>query len=1259
MRIRVTVEADEAEEQKRATQTSQARTQSRTFTVPLKDAGEDGPYGSPSPRKRRPRVTPLKRKSSRRQSGPVEDIIGVGSDGSAHQPSTHVTTSSSPSQPVKRARGRPRRSDSIASVTLRPESLTQSDGAGSDESDDNASSSTGPRKGAVVQDTMDVPQEGHAKKRTDFSVFTPLHQKPRNPIVPTAGPLKTPQFMKSLEGRVPTPRKPPGWVDDDEEDNEPEALEREADVVVYGAAESEDSHIHPTIEEHFDHGPDEQARNEEVSFDDEENEAHADQQGPDDSTTALDRSLAESEGFTMVSLESLKSHQQSKAATIPSERPSSRRAALMPSMVQQAIDGEDGSRADPKNRYATSASSSAHQATSNAAAVNAHEGFTSAPSSQSPSSNSRTTSQHLRTRVNQEAPRTAPRPFDAYSSGTRRELRNGFRAGEAMVQDGLDISRSRRNNAASEIKNQSGSSQSASTSEARLPTPADSARDESSSSLPSYDEMSWRPATMPRNQNAAPHVQSAFDGPDDQTRPPVAADAGYDEMSWQPTAPAARPTTQSRYERAARHVHNSVNSSPPMARPDKFSRYENDAVVHANRPTVSYSPAKSDIWYEEADRSLEDSMIPQRDRRRMPRQAPPDASHGSSHRPTSPHEPYHRVEQKKVPLATAQKRDIVPFDDSAPSPIPSLSELLPEDNHPTRSKIPRTWRRTSANDFLYSDETESPQQQHPDKPTPTSTAATASNLPSVFSCWAKSSADANASDSHGREAKAAPHLDQHAAPPGHVQQLRKGILSSPAQRASSPAKEVHWVPDNKLEEMNSAEELDEEYFSSSEESSASELEEADELAVIDRDGADNEDDNDMDHDEDADHPESITSNLQHSQEEPNQITSLRPQHQSLKRPISALGQIRHDTLGNSSLLQPKQKQRRLFEDARIPSPRHDAAKVSPRRRESATTQRKPPVTEQTKTSFLSRLGGWLFAPSITTPIARTPYPAQDMAETLPQPASQSQPTPSATPAPLHNPPYTWTANHMALISHYCAHARRLEHLRTSPLTLDTAPPIPKGPPLNTHYHDPLPTLPPSFTTLIGTQTTAHIHCPLHYPTPAPSLTTNLLSTLGLYSSPSPYTRRDELRCTAAAPARSTVRTSTDEQATKCPGLHPALEGKVYTHTYTPSDIRVAWAFINEVRDKGVPLVVAASRASGGPDASVAGGGGGGGGEGTTTNMTGPERDSSGAVKRIRQDWEAKVERNWVLGKVVACAVSRRAQGDLEALEALERGRGRG
>lgn len=484
-----------------------------------------------------------------------------------------------------------------------------------------------------------------------------------------------------------------------------------------------------------------------------------------ETTAELDRSAMESEGFTLVSLDTLRSQHNRTDREDTTELELNDREPLHQSTERTESPIEERRHLSPKNpevRYPTlpNVRSTASSEQPKEVQQTSSDLHSSGPSG---------TADH--NKEHQPSTNRKSKIFEAYGENTQRELRGDLLAGEKLAS------------------HQHSSPQGAGMF-GRLPTPADSVNLSSqvagvgSSSDArhhrSEDEMSWRPTTMPR-----PVMDK------------LSSDlAHYDEMSWRP-------------------------DSPQMARDLRNTNIE--TVQTAEEPTLR----DADIWRDEADRSVDDSLEAPRARQRRRRNE--QELHKTQPAEKDPRELVHLPVKRPAPPeedeSSAQrfkKTKIRPFsnNEAQESPIPSISEFVASDDRPPRGKIPRTWRRTSDSGFLYSDETEeSPQVQQSNRKIPFNSPGTPFDIlvPSVFrrlgfgkrsgAIPKRNSPEQNDSIAEEQEeAHETTEPVEEGDPPASSLPLQaqpcKSILASPERRSASPAKSVQWHNDDSLVETH-------------------------------------------------------------------------------------------------------------------------------------------------------------------------------------------------------------------------------------------------------------------------------------------------------------------------------------------------------------------------------------------------------------------------------------------------------------------------
>ena len=480
-----------------------------------------------------------------------------------------------------------------------------------------------------------------------------------------------------------------------------------------------------------------------------------------DDTAQLDRSAVESEGFSIVNLQSLRSQREQAEREEEHEQ----------SMFSRRNSGHSDDPGDDADEALNS--SDIQLGRSQLAPDGGSSPSLPGPSRQNLNSLSRPIPQ---TRVS----RPQGSIFNAYSDRTQRDLRQSLLTGEQMARENsrntpLQTTKSSSNLLAGDF--------------GRLPTPTDSVDSTGKATADhvhvnsrlsrSHDEMSWRPSTTPRAQ-ATPQ---------------------YDPMSWRPEGPS----TQSKGR-------NQSTTAEDAAMED------------------------SDIWRDEAERLVDDSLQApkqrQRTRRREESGMPPPSPKQAQALGLEPL-PVKRLQARMDETAVGQespRRAIQPFNNNTqPSPVPSLSDIVSSDDRPTRGKIPRTWRRASNSDFLYSDEAQdSPEKRVEERPRrkPAFNSPVVPIQPQYPSLFQRLDARPRSNQErpqrlttdddrvHERTNEHENHIENHNDDANHNQpedrertpefkpRPRKSILSSPARRSVSPAKSVTWRGEDSLEELH-------------------------------------------------------------------------------------------------------------------------------------------------------------------------------------------------------------------------------------------------------------------------------------------------------------------------------------------------------------------------------------------------------------------------------------------------------------------------
>jgi len=632
-----------------------------TIKVPLKGADEH----SPVKRRGRPRnsnVTPGKELGSiwtpknSRISGKRKSAIGSENSDDV-MPQLDGAGADEVERPLKKARGRPRKSDGQSPLCVSPKPL---------------------------------PKAQTRSLAFNFATITPLHQKAENarlldtPDIKMSGwvgPGKN-NNLKPTKGRVPTPRKPLGWEEQDDE----------------GA-------------DNFASSP--EVRTDEVKGMLEEDKFDAAETAAEDDTSVLNRSAVESEGFSIVSLESLRDQKEvaypgehgSRPTTDTSERLVRKREGLQNdcATAEQSIQAaqhtpcpyysspalpqaspSSATRLSPIKKIVPFAKTGG--ALQNVLGTRPHQ-QPERPSRRCASPKFQPPTPEPQYQLRSLERSKAGALFGGFGDGTRRNLQANFMKGELLARGErgfLSHATSSDNPRVSEKEPcilETGMHH-------RLPTPADSVETSDSAglgeqtepntrmaqqshvSIKSYDEMSWQPTRAEPSRGSA---------------------ESYNRMSWRETTPPEIPDEtfgpeqselnrteilQRQYQRDREDVIKQIeeaNTSQVIVidssevAPDREEEEEQEiTMLHADGTEVRGVDSDSDIWREEADRGMENSKAK-------------------------------RSKEIKAEKSKQVNRELQ-------ENTPNLNNLFVEDLRPPRAKIPRTWRRTSNADFLYSDE---------------------------------------------------------------------------------------------------------------------------------------------------------------------------------------------------------------------------------------------------------------------------------------------------------------------------------------------------------------------------------------------------------------------------------------------------------------------------------------------------------------------------------------------------------------------------
>lgn len=626
----------------------------------------------------------------------------------------------------KRGPGRPRKSNAVQEARQSSKDNTQSE----DPAPSSESTATSKQKKATPAKSKNHKSLGSVS--VDGS--TPVHPEELAPLLHGSNvadysfeqQLTNSVRSRRISDRMPTPRHP--------------TTNARADATpgsTPGSTPVNDADYYSSGSEHEDEG----------TMDEDE----------DGMTAQLDRSLAESEGFSMVSIESLRSQRRQ------AEREQATAAGPDgdPDRRNLSAEGHGGSNADVSSNRMSEDQARSHSR--GRSLNNGTQHTTLAPTPDEARKEPLPGSAISMTSDLREAASEST-PFSAFHTGTRRRLRAGLAMGELLAQSEPAIGGVPRGQNTQRAMSASKHLQRTVTdglNDGRLPTPADTAED-TSSPLPQdegaqrdgdaaidhfhdrqkhYDDMSWEPSTFVemRNGTGRGYDEMSWE-PSENLKSRHLAPKGYDDMSWEPTA---QPASKASVEREA-----------TAGTDESRVSYEDPSAASAN-----------DIWLEEAETSFEDSMAERGGRGKRK-------------------QPIKEIETQSVPTAKRAAK-------AMQEQTPDLQELFGEpDRRPTRGRIPRTWRRTSGNHFLYSDENPSPEQKKDGPRTP----LFLRDLREL-----DEQVDEAEEEGEDEQSRPVPSIERSPSP-------RRGILSSPLRRreSASPAKEVHFGEDT-MHEYDEAE----------------------------------------------------------------------------------------------------------------------------------------------------------------------------------------------------------------------------------------------------------------------------------------------------------------------------------------------------------------------------------------------------------------------------------------------------------------------
>lgn len=1026
-KIKVTVEAEPEEQEQNVD-----RATSMTMTVPLKHEDEQNrvrrirrriPVGLDSPATEHGRtvqedlVVASPRRTTRRSTTNVSvtaGTVGETLDAAVTTPTTDATGAT----PSKR-RGRPRKNLGTAGS---PVPLIDE-----------------------VQPAAAIPKR---MTRMNFAALTPLHKKPENALTLDSSALLTPATQKraqvaaaarKIRDRIPTPRKPAGY---DESilsplpaSSPPIPSRQNGDDVPAHNYENSEANEKSTINE--------AAFTSDVEMGDQEEDDMV--TGLEDDTTMLDRSVVESEDFSMVSIDSLRnqrmaaerrvhdtnmssatnnlstSTEEVKSKTVTVEQRTTRRSVLLSSPARPAPDREPQQIVVSAMENVQMSSRSPVK-TYSPKSASKRQYTIMVPLGSSPiASTEKTTKSPVRAqRQSDKRKNNDSELFSPFGAGTKRQLRAELVKGELLARGQKGFLKETTEHQVASNNDSTPENLGDSTANAvaypRLPTPAESvdsigAEAAQDKNIETRQQTPEAEVPEPQTFLSSPPTSRSHDHSDEIDTQVHSSPSAPERSELNHTQQLEQVFHKERQEvaRQIREANTSqvivINSDDDRGQDDHVGHDDGQQDNHVDhnggeqqteiqeeaQKAVPSEPILADIWQEEADRSVTDTIAARNKRRKR--------------------------KQQEVDEQT-----------------PDLRDLFVEDLRPPRAKIPRTWRRVSGNDFLYSDEVETP------APAPVESNVNAQQSGSVHRqsptrVTETQKEDANENPSHSRPERT---------------KFTKGVLRSPlAQRspARSPAKEVHFTQKEGPRKTtphqgnNGNARENEEDFSASEGADGSSVGNPDKTVYGEDSFTSTDEGSSLLQTSDVKQLRSELkastvrrsssffdsnhgSNMQRNDNDQSEHSILRPIATKKYAPLFesewASRKSQNDTEPSSK--QPK------------PLPQ-----IPTQPRKTTSTINIPQTAPQNPTTFLTRLTSWLFRPSLPLSLAH-----------FPPTTINTQHTQKNT----NNLP--WNRNHYLLLNHYW--------LLTSPNPPSNKP----GPPLPATYNTtPLSSLPANLTRYLG------------------------------------------------------------------------------------------------------------------------------------------------------------------------------------------------
>lgn len=502
----------------------------------------------------------------------------------------------------------------------------------------------------VVQSPKKSPGKTPAAKARrgiiDFGALTPLHQKKANAELLKETDLTerwgSKVVMKSTRGRIATPRKPLSYAPP-----------------------------HNLSSQLFSSSPEKGARFEQdfMSEDSVQDDEMGTVVGLDDDTIVLERSLVENEGFTMVSIDALKNRKEEFSGIAENNEESGEEEEADEGHLRGIIYQDHASQRSSPKVVASTRPSNTSIGVENQSQLS-RQSVQSSVSNQHQVPKSQQGFLSSSPSMISEARlgfKSSPDLFAGFGNGTKRELKKGLAMGELMARTERGFL-------------------------------SDVATGHKSSPLESRTPLTT-PSLYPRL--------------------PTPADSQEAETA--PSSSKAQIITRENQHKSSK-TRDMVASSPPSSPSGDEDLNEEAELSHSQQMTLGFHRERNNIIQQVDITNTSHVMLIESDEEGSPEEESP--AEESSEEESLEEESLESPEEDEIDgdgdiwqevagrhVRTSSKPEISAARHVRPvqaeqNATPDLRDFFPEDTRPPRSKLPRTWRRTSGNDFLYSDEVE-------------------------------------------------------------------------------------------------------------------------------------------------------------------------------------------------------------------------------------------------------------------------------------------------------------------------------------------------------------------------------------------------------------------------------------------------------------------------------------------------------------------------------------------------------------------------